>query len=61
MAIWGNSIPGRRKDKYKDPVAGASSVCLRNSMQARGWSREGAEWQEMRSDGWHRARSCRAL
>lgn len=40
VAIWGNSIPGRRKDKYKDPVAGASSVCLRNSMQARGWSRE---------------------
>lgn len=40
VVISGNSFPGRRRGKHKDPMAGASSVSLRNSIETRGWSRE---------------------
>lgn len=59
--ISGNSIPGRRRGKYRDHEAAASLGCLKNHRPEAGQGPGVAEGQEMRSDRWHRARSCRTL
>lgn len=61
VAIWGIAFQVGGEAR-RDPVAGAPSGLEEPHGGQRLEQGQGrAEWQERRSDSWHRARSCRAL